>query len=255
MFENLPAELQDTLVTALQVLDHNSEAKLLPKYRWQIYDVIDHTMSDANAVIKPWISILSSRQVLPLWRVFWNFLPNANPMQNVPHWQRLPSLMVERAISVVQKTTDIEKEAFELWAHCQEVSALSGELLDSPYYREWCVFEAALETLRIALDPGAWQRDQLDDNITDAELGYYGDCAMFAVLAYAGGSWIPREASKWYYSMTHEIWLPYEVDYYDDDERGSWDDNGASCRQKRHHFWHWWLTEAIPAACNIGTMG
>jgi hypothetical protein len=243
----LPAGVVSLINEGLEQINVHSEHYLLPIQRLKIYDAIDTHMGSRSHLIKTWCGILSTRRVLTLL--------NANLKEEdydlSSWWESYPVEMLLTTETLIRHQ-ETRKSAEELLAQFQEMSDLTGESMDSPYFVRWCIFEAGLSTLREAIYPQAWQQISIDNKTTDFDLRHHGDAAKYAAIAYAGGAWQPTDLNRWSLDEKKQLWIPKDDDayyYYDIAlERGKWDYDDPTVRLRRKEFWEWWLTDVISSA-------
>jgi len=217
--------LTDVALTAMR--DH-PEQLLLPIHRRAIYDGLDEVSASTAHRVKVWVGILTVRRVLPYWR------PIGYAEED--EYSRIPKRMLEIAEGVLNGTIEkrnLEKK-IQLWI---EMSSTTGELPESPYYNNWCIFDAGLSVARLVVEPDFWQRVKIDYNTTDNDLHHQdGDAARWASITYAGG-----------------VWSPVVKDNRQDDESyGIWVRNTPDVLARRREFWEWWLLKVMSEAWQQG---
>jgi immunity protein Imm5 of predicted polymorphic toxin system len=222
MNNNLPAKITRQIDDAIRAMHQHPDHLLLPIYRREIYNALDEVSVSASAahLVKVWLGILTVRRVLSYWQPIdhseedeYNYIPQ--------HMLEMTEGMLN---GIVPKTT--LKEKVEHWF---EMSATTGELSESPYYNNWCVFDAGLATARLAIEPRFWQTAKIDRDTTDDDLHHQdGDTARWACTAYAGGEWTPSQRNN-----------PHRESY------GSWNRNTPEASGKRKEFWEWWLLQVV----------
>ena len=221
----------------------HSEHALLPWFRRKIYGAIDTYAGSHSHRVKTWCGILTTQKVLSLL----NTSLGADEHIVAGWWNPYPKKMVKTSEALIQNKAR-RKHAVELYNQYYEMSVMTGELMDSPYYREWCIFEAGLRTLGVAIDPEEWQEMDTEVDTTDFELKYYSDTAKWACIAYVGATWHPTDPNKWFFDEKRDLWIPKDDEAFFDDNRGTWDYSDSKVKMKRKQFWEWWLKGAISEA-------
>jgi predicted TIM-barrel fold metal-dependent hydrolase len=141
--------------------------------------------------------------------------------------------------------------SYDQASHWQEVTALTGQLNESPYYHEWCVFDTALTSLWSVLLPDFWQDvathpTTTPDSADDARFAS-PDPAHCASLAWAGGRWTPADPRQWRYDDQRQMWLTENPSWYFE-AYGTWDRTTPDTIVRRRAFWEWWLTHPFQVA-------
>jgi hypothetical protein len=223
---------------------------LLPFYRRAIYKGIDKATGQKAHKIKVTLSILTAQYVIPYWRIPLFMIEEGE--EDYAYWLVIPYHLVEMAKGVSNGTAESNRVLKEA-NHLTEVNAFTGQMDDSPYYHEWCAFEAALDCVWEALNRGHWKTLETDDSVTDTttdeELECHADTAMLACLAYTGGSWTPVNPDKWTYDKAADRWITNNENWYFEDY-GVWDRNTDRAMARRREFWEWWLSQAIVECWN-----
>lgn len=245
MENSLPIEIEQAVNIAFDAMQAHSQHLLIPIYRYAIYDSINKTKDlDAHSV-KVSLNLLTVQYVLSYWKMPLFMYSKEDDEYDL--WQRMPHHMVEISRGVINGTIEKNK-AIAKAAHWQEVTDLTGQLHDSPYYNEWCVFDAGLRCLWQTLDVEIELNREIDINTKDEDLYGDSDVAKWACFAYVGGTWIPNNPIQWNYDEQQRRWITDNKDWYFEDN-GIWDRNTKTAINRRRKFWDWWLTQAISKAC------
>ncbi len=72
----------------------------------------------------------------------------------------------------------------------------------------------------------------IDNSTSNSDLGWRGDAAKWAAIAYAGGTWLEFE------EQNPSDFVP----------QGTWDYSSPDVKAKRREFWEWWCREVISVA-------
>ncbi|BAZ16818.1 hypothetical protein NIES4071_86960 [Calothrix sp. NIES-4071] len=129
-----------------------------------------------------------------------------------PHDDRPEYILniAEKKLAGTISTEVAEKESERLWNSMQQLGYGGHGMA----FTVGCAAVAALNT---AIDDETFDPDDIDFNLTDNEDTEGNDSSFFAACAYADGA----------------VWKTIA---------------GEHDANKRLEFWHWWLTQAVPAA-------
>ena len=248
MISRLPNEITQLINAAWEDMHSHPTHMLSPFHRRVIYKSIDKVLTQTAHKTKVTLCLLTAQHVIH----FWNIPPFMveEHEEDYDYWLRIPQHLIEVTKNILNANVDRDSILEEV-SHLSEVNNLTGQTHDSPYYHEWCVFKSALSCVweALNLDSGSLVQNDIDIThaTTDEELGWRTDTAMFASLAYAGGSWIPLDPDKWFYNTEQNRWLTNNRDWYFEDY-GVWDRNTDAAIARRQEFWEWWLFEAVAEA-------
>jgi hypothetical protein len=218
------------LVQYLKLLQDKVHAQpehaLFLEQRVGLYNLLDPDESiPTRNRVRPWLEMLTVRQVLPQWQV----ITQDKLWQNYYHVPEMMAALAEELLSGKVDPQSVRVQA----AHWLEVADLSGELPNSRYYHAWCVFDAAIATLYTALGYSFLDQTALMGSDPDPEqLARNTDAAAWAAIAYAGGVWTPDFSQEMEYGRVV----------------GNWNRDLSEVRAKRYEFWTWWLQDAVPSA-------
>jgi hypothetical protein len=220
---SIPQTMTERVAIALAVMRKHPYHNLSWNHRHAIYQAFKVDPVGQQARI--WLDILTTHYVLPQWEA----------IRQSEIWEDYdePKTMVQLAEDVLMGKT-APSVGREMALHWSEVSDLSGETLDSPYYNAWCVFKAALTTVWLAVGWDCFENPDPESVPTTDHISewVYGDTAEMAMLAYVGGTWTPVEG--WTTGF--------------EEQGGEWDRETPEAQARRQAFWEWWLLEAIPQA-------
>ncbi len=223
---SMPQVLQQLIAQELKLVRENPKHLVPPIARQTIYETFNLSSHLSNDAVRKWLEVLTVKHILPIWKNWhedWSLYPT--PEQLVEIAQSKLEGKLDRNVR-----TDIESTA-------REMSDLTGESLDSPFYPTWCVFEAA-----VSLSTST--RDDLINESDEDWKSSSDDVTRYALIVYAGriDSQITNAKELqnfwewWYYESHQNTVLPWKH-YFDP----------QACLE----FWEWWLTEAIPQAWEL----
>jgi len=227
---------------------------LLPFYRRAIYRGIDRVANQKAREIKVLLSILAVEHVSSHWNI--PLFMVTDDEDDYEYWLHIPNHLAEMAKGIINGTIE-SNEIREEVEQLTEVDDLTGQIDDSPYYHEWCVFKAALSCVWEVLNPDSRKPLETDDSInvttTDENLKRYHcpDTALWACLAYTDGTWTPTDPEKWTYDKQQNRWMTQDEGWYFEDY-GVWNRNTEQAIARRKAFWEWWLLQAINKAWHQG---
>jgi hypothetical protein len=245
MSSSLPADVTQPIDVALQSMHAHPIHLLLPIYRRAVYEGIDQAIGQKSHKIKVTLSLLAAQRVSSYWNI--PLFMVEKDEADYDYWLQIPRRLIEIAKNILNANTNSDVILEEV-SHLSEVDSVTGQTDDSPYYHEWCAFEAALSCVWEALNSDHSSLVQADNSIThettDEELRRPVDTAMLACLAYTGGSWTPANPDKWIYDKEQKRWITDNRDWYFDDY-GTWDRNTDMAISRRQEFWEWWLSQGV----------
>ncbi|MCP4371800.1 MAG: hypothetical protein GY797_27335 [Deltaproteobacteria bacterium] len=250
MNSSLPIEISHPIEVALKSMQSHPQHQLLPYYRRAIYKGIEKAVGPKAHKIKAWLSILATQHVSSYWRI--PLFMVREDEDDYDYWLHIPNHLIKIAKGIINGTIDSDGISKEV-GHLSEVNDFTGQMDDSPYYHEWCVFKAALSCVWKVLNSDSRKPLETDDGInmttTDENLIRYHcpDTALWACLAYTDGTWTPTDPEKWTYDKQQNRWMTEDEGWYFEDY-GVWNQNTEQAIARRQEFWEWWLSQAVNEA-------
>lgn len=146
------------------------------------------------------LAIITASRVLDIWENIWW-------QDGTPH-----CLLGTTQLLLAKKIEQSQARAYrnKMWAKLENMAS-TPEYRGFEYQKAIAAGLSAISALSTALDDEAFDREGIDEELTDADTdAYESDSSFWAAIASAGATW---------------------------EEKGD--------RRKRREFWQWWLTEAV----------
>jgi hypothetical protein len=221
----MPTPITSRVAEALAALYRHPERALLPWYRYAIYAALTPDNRADRQTARAWLDIIAVRHVLFCWQ------PSAH---NWPGAWLQPQQLLVSAEQLLHGSAD-SCSARPTVNRAQALADVAGEEGTSPYYCSWCVYEAALRALHNAWAHSQPRAARDTDGALSSTLNSTDDASAYAVIAVAGGVWLPPNGS----ARTNAP------------AQGRWDWQTEEAQLRRAVFWEWWLRDAVPAAWEL----
>lgn len=196
--------LQQKIEKAKVALHRHPQLDLNLGYRQAIWKALDFNGELESIKLghkrRTLLAIITASRVLDTWENIWW-------QDDTPH-----CLLGAARLLLAQKIEPSQARAYrnEMWAKLENIAS-DPDYQGFEYQKAIAAGLSAISALSTALDDEAFDRERIDEDLTDADTdAYESDSSFWAAIAYAGATW---EA------------------------------NGD--RNQRREFWQWWLTEAI----------
>ena len=204
---SIPIILQQKIEKARADLQEDSQFDLNLGYRQAIWAAFDFNGEITSIKLghkrRTMLAIITATRVLDVWENIWW-------QDDTPH-----CLLGAARLTIAQKLEHTQARAYrnEIWTKLEN---MASEPNHQGFDRQKAIAVglSAISALSTALDDEAFDRERIDEDLTDADIdAYENDSSFWAAIAYAGATW---------------------------------DADGD--RNKRGEFWQWWLTEAVTNA-------
>ncbi|NER33932.1 MAG: hypothetical protein F6J93_07780 [Oscillatoria sp. SIO1A7] len=199
--------LQQKIEKARAALHRDTQFDLNLGYRQAIWAAFDLNGEATSVKLghkrRTMLAIITANRVLDIWESIWW-------QDDTPH-----CLLGAARLTIAQKLEHSQARAYrnEIWTKLENMASEPNHQ-GFEYQKAIAAGLSAVSALSTALDDEAFDRERIDEELTDADTdAYESDSSFWAAIAYAGATW---EA------------------------------NGD--RNKRREFWQWWLTEAVKNA-------
>ncbi|HVN54184.1 MAG TPA: Imm5 family immunity protein [Anaerolineaceae bacterium] len=205
----LPDPLRRMIVESMATMKADLHYHLPPLRRLAIYRSLNPRANpDAPVLARGWLAIITARRVLPVWHMYCPVSVEDN---------QLPDRLLSIARNAISGTIDLERA----WHEANDLWFVAGSLGEPAIQRRTDVPNKAFyacDTALKAVHEVFWieflQKATEIEHTSDEYLqDWERDSAASAMIAEAGGA-----------------------------------DAGSLDLRKRHDFWEWWLSQAVPAA-------
>ena len=204
---SMPSILQQKIEKAKVALHSHPQLDLNLGYRQGIWVALEFNGEAKSIKLghkrRTVLAIITASRVLNIWENIWW-------QDGTPH-----SLIGTTQLLLAKKIEQSQARAYrnEMWAKLENMAS-APEYQGFEYQKAIAAGLSAISALSTALDDEAFDREGIDEELTDADTdAYESDSSFWAAIAHAGATW-----------------------------------EAEGDRKKREEFWQWWLTEAVKNA-------
>ncbi|MBR8827770.1 MAG: hypothetical protein DSM107014_07665 [Gomphosphaeria aponina SAG 52.96 = DSM 107014] len=205
----IPAILHQKIETAKAAMYNHPHHDLNLGYRQDIWAALGLNMDGAEVSYtvprkrRAMLAILAATRVIPVWEGIWS-------IDYTPH------CILGAARLVLNGTLEVNKARSyrdDNWGKLESLATFP-QYQSSAYQKAISAGLSAISALGAALDDEQFDKDQINYDLTDADVdAYYNDSSFWAANAIAGAIWEPNSDAI-----------------------------------KRRSFWEWWLSKAVTNA-------